>query len=141
MYDMYGTVKKICETQTFPSGFAKRDLVIEEEKDGKWPNIVAFTFKKDAVSKLDDLKVGDRVKITFAVDGREWTDPRTQNVRYFTDLTALRVELQTANPFQGPDGAPPAAPGPSFMPPPPAPSFPSAFPSDAPSVDDEDLPF
>ena len=141
MYDMYGTVKKICETQTFPSGFAKRDLVIEEEKDGKWPNIVAFTFKKDAVSKLDDLKVGDRVKITFAVDGREWTDPRTQNVRYFTDLTALRVELQTANPFQSPAPGAPLDAAQPFPPPAAAPAFPSAFPADAPSVDDEDLPF
>ena len=33
-----------------------------------------------------------RVKVGFAVDGREWTDPKTGKVRYFSDLTALRLE-------------------------------------------------
>ena len=35
---------------------------------------------------------GMRVKIGFAVDGREWTDPKTGKMRYFSDLTALRLE-------------------------------------------------
>ena len=31
-------------------------------------------------------------EVGFAVDGREWTDPKTGKVRYFSDLTALRLE-------------------------------------------------
>ena len=57
----------------------------------KRPNVVAFAFKKDNVAKLDGVKPGMRVKVGFAVDGREWTDPKTGKVRYFSDLTALRL--------------------------------------------------
>ena len=92
MYEFTGKVKSVGELQTFASGFTKRELVVEEEREGNWPNVVAFAFKKDNVSKLDGVRPGMRVKVGFAVDGREWTDPKTGKVRYFSDLTALRLE-------------------------------------------------
>jgi hypothetical protein len=92
MYEFIGKVKVVGELQTFASGFSKRDLVVEEERDGRWPNVVAFAFKKDNAAKLDGIVPGMRVKVGFAVDGREWTDPKTGKVRYFSDLTALRLE-------------------------------------------------
>ena len=92
MYEFTGKVKAVGELQTFASGFTKRDLVVEEERDGRWPNVVAVDFKKDNVAKLDGIAPGLRVKVGFAVDGREWTDPKTGKVRYFSDLTALRLE-------------------------------------------------
>ena len=93
MYEFIGTVKTVGEVQTFASGFQKRELVVEETGNGKWPNVVAFAFKKDNVAKLDGVRSGQRVKVSFAVDGREWTDPKTGKVRYFADLTALRLEV------------------------------------------------
>ncbi len=92
MYEFVGTVKKIGEMQTFGSGFSKRDLVVEEEREGNWPNMVSFAFKKEKAALLDGLTIGGRVKIGFVIDGREWTDPKTGKVRYFSDLTALRLE-------------------------------------------------
>ena len=92
MYEFTGKVKGVGELQTFASGFTKRDLVVEEERAGNWPNVVAFAFKKDNAAKLDGIGPGMRVKVGFAVDGREWTDPKTGKVRYFFDLTALRLE-------------------------------------------------
>ena len=92
MYEFTGKVKVVGELQTFASGFTKRDLVVEEERAGNWPNVVAFAFKKDNAAKLDGIVPGLRVKVGFAVDGREWTDPKTGKVRYFSDLTALRLE-------------------------------------------------
>ena len=92
MYEFTGKVKGVGELQTFASGFTKRDLVVEEERAGNWPNVVAFAFKKDNAAKLDGIVPGMRVKVGFAVDGREWTDPKTGKVRYFSDLTALRLD-------------------------------------------------
>ena len=128
MYEMSGTVKKIGEPQTFASGFSKREVILEEDKDSKWPNVVAFVFKKEGMSKIEGLKAGDRVKVGFAVDGREWTDPKSGTVRYFTDLTGLFVEPLSAAPEA------PAGDGADHLP-----SYPP--PMEGPSVDDEDLPF
>ena len=102
MYEFTGKVKAVGEQQTFASGFSKRELAVEEEREGNWPNVVAFVFKKENATKLEGLVPGMRVKIGFAVDGREWTDPKTGKVRYFSDLTALRLEQLDAS-AQGPE--------------------------------------
>ena len=113
MYEFKGIVKVDGELQKFPSGFEKQDLVVEEDKDGSWSNVVAFTFKKNAISKLAGVSPGDHVKVGFVVNGREWTDPKTGKVRYFSDLTALNLEVdglrvsvpEPANPPNGPSFA------------------------------------
>ena len=92
MHEFTGKVKTVGEVQTFASGFTKRELVVEEERVGNWPNVVAFAFKKEKAALLDGLTPGMRVKVGFAVDGREWTDPKTGKARYFADLAALRLE-------------------------------------------------
>ncbi|MBS7400180.1 MAG: DUF3127 domain-containing protein [Prevotella sp.] len=83
MYEFQGTVKMVGELQKFSSGFEKQDLVVEEDKDGNRSNVVAFTFKKNAISKLAGVTPGAHVKVGFVVDGREWADPKTGKVRYF----------------------------------------------------------
>lgn len=94
IYEYTGVVEKILPTQTFQSGFSKRDIVLTDDIDSnaKWPNHIAFTFKKDAASILEKVQEKQRVKIRFAIDGREWTNPQGQ-VKYFTDLTGLNLEV------------------------------------------------
>ena len=90
IYEYTGVVEKVLQLQTFASGFTKRDVVMTDDvgTESKWPNHIAFTFKKDAASMLDTVREGQRAKIRFAIDGREWTNPQGQ-VKYFTDLTGL----------------------------------------------------
>ena len=94
IYEYTGVVEKVLATQTFASGFSKRDIVLTDDvgAESKWPNHIAFTFKKDAANVLNSVKEGQRVKIRFAIDGREWTNPQGQ-VKYFTDLTGLNLEV------------------------------------------------
>ena len=94
MYEFTGKVKSVGEVQTFASGFTKRELVVEEERKGNRPNVVAFTFKKDNAAKLDGVKPGMRVKVGFAVDGREWTDPKTGKVRFLFISAQLAYGIQ-----------------------------------------------
>ena len=94
IYEYTGVVKKVQPTQTFSSGFTKRELVLTDDIDStsRYPNVIAFTFKKDNCSLLDGVQEGQRAKVRFAIDGREWTNPQGQ-VKYFTDLTALKIEI------------------------------------------------
>jgi len=93
-YTFKGRVAEICEPQTFSSGFSKRELIVTEEGVGQWPNRVTFNFKRDNAEKLKGIGVGESVTVTFALDGREWTDPKTNKVRHFSDLVGLKVERE-----------------------------------------------
>ena len=97
-YDYTGVVEKILEPQTFASGFTKRDLIVTDDvgADARYPQHLPFTFKRDGVNLLNGIKAGDRVKVHFAIDGREWTSPQGQ-VKYFTDLTGLKIEVLNAD--------------------------------------------
>ena len=93
MYEITGTVKRIGELKKFASGFSKRELVIDSGKRDGQENPLSFQFKKENAKFLDGLGCGAKVKITFAIDGREWTDPKTNEVKCFCDLTALKMEV------------------------------------------------
>lgn len=95
IYEYTGVIEKVLDTQTFPSGFSKRDVVLTDDvgEQTKYPNHITFTFKKDAANVLETVKEGQRVKIRFAIDGRVWNDPKTGKDRYFTDLTGLKLEV------------------------------------------------
>ena len=95
IYEYTGVVEKILPMQTFSSGFTKRDVVMTDDLDqqSRYPNHIAFTFKKDNTALLNNVQKGQRAKVRFAIDGRVWQDPKTGKNRYFTDLTALKLEL------------------------------------------------
>ncbi len=98
IYEYTGVVEKILPTQTFAKGFSKRDIVMTDDVGAqtKYPNHIAFTFKKEAAGILESVKEGQRARIRFAIDGREWTNPQGQ-VKYFTDLTGLKLEVLNAD--------------------------------------------
>ncbi|MBD5778322.1 DUF3127 domain-containing protein [Pelagicoccus sp. NFK12] len=84
MYEMVGSVKVIEETQTFSSGFSKREFVITTED--KFPQDVKFEATKEKIEQVDKLKVGDHVKVSFNIRGNEYKG------RYYVNLQAWKIE-------------------------------------------------
>jgi hypothetical protein len=115
-----GKIKLINDTQTFDSGFSKREFVITT--DEQYPQDVKFEVIKDKTSLLDNFSVGDNVDVSFNVRGNEYQG------RYFVNLQAWRINKIN-------EGT--ATPPPADMPPLPT-EEPEGF-----SQDDEtdDLPF
>jgi len=89
--ELQGTLKKIFETQTFQSGFQKREAVILTEE--QYPQPVIIEFLSDKIDLLDKVKEGDKVKIGINIRGREWTNPQGE-VKYFNSITAWRLEKE-----------------------------------------------
>lgn len=83
-FELEGKVKVLMDTQTFASGFSKREFVVEVE-DGKFPQMIKFECVKDKAAQLDNLSVGDAVKVNFDIRGNEYKD------RYYVNLTAWKV--------------------------------------------------
>lgn len=87
-YTYTGTVVHIGDIQEFGSkGFYKRDLVLSNPDD-QYPQKVPFECAKQAADRVTELglEVGDTVKVTFDLRGREY------NGRYFGSIAAWKVE-------------------------------------------------
>jgi hypothetical protein len=84
-----GTLHKKFDSQTFGSGFTKREFVLETEE--QYPQKIKFELIKDGCTKLDEHNEGDKLKVHFNVRGREWTSPQDE-VKYFVSLNAWRIE-------------------------------------------------
>ncbi len=85
LYEMTGTVKLVKETQTFNSGFSKREFVITTEDD-RFPQEVAFACIKDGCALLDGVQAGERLRVSFSIRGREYQG------RYYVNLECYKFE-------------------------------------------------
>jgi len=94
-YEITGTIKVIQETQTFDSGFAKREFVITTED--KYPQDVKLEFVKDKVSELDAYDTGDQVTVAFNIRGNEYKD------RYYVNLSAWKISKAEGAPASAPE--------------------------------------
>ena len=122
-FELTGTLKVLQDTQTFASGFSKREFVIEVP-DGKYPQLIKFGALKDKISILDSVSIGDELTVTFDVRGREY------NGNYYVDLNAWKVNSKSGGGSGGSDA--PSDPPPS--------SFDSSF-DNEPEPSDDDIPF
>lgn len=84
-FELEGTVKVIEDTQTFASGFTKREFVLEVE-DGKFPQSIKFECVKDKTALIDEFQVGDPVKVFFDIRGNEYKG------KYYVNLNAWKLE-------------------------------------------------
>jgi hypothetical protein len=88
--EIEGKVKLIGETQTFGSnGFRKRELVVTT--DEQYPQHIMVEFVQDKCDLLNSYKVGQDVKVSINLRGREWTNPQGE-VKYFNSIQGWRIE-------------------------------------------------
>lgn len=96
--ELQGTVKKIGETQTFASGFQKREMVLLT--DEQYPQPILIEFLSDKIDLLQNVKEGESVKVGINIRGREWTNQQKE-VKYFNSITAWRLEKVSGDAPQG----------------------------------------
>jgi len=88
--EVTGKIKKISETQTFgASGFRKRELVLTT--DEQYPQMLAIEFVQDKCDALNTFQVGQDVKISINLRGREWINPEGE-AKYFNSIQGWRIE-------------------------------------------------
>lgn len=110
--EVQGKIKKIEETKEYGNnGFRKREVIITTEE--QYPQPLAIEFVQDKTDLLNNYSVGQNVKISINLRGREWTNPQGE-VKYFNSIQGWRIEnLQEG---QSADGAPPVPPAEAFEP-------------------------
>ena len=83
-YEVSGKLKVKQDTQTFSSGFEKREFVVTTQE--QYPQEIKLEFVKDKCSLLDNFEVGQDVKVSWNLRGNEY------NGKYYVNLQAWRIE-------------------------------------------------
>lgn len=101
--EVFGRIKLIDETKEFGSnGFRKREVVVTT--DEQYPQHIMIEFTQDKCDILNNFKVGQAVKISINLRGREWVNPQGET-KYFNSIQGWRCEHQQV---QGPQQSQPA---------------------------------
>ena len=88
-----GVVHVVEETKTYgQKGFQKR-LVVLEQDDGRFTNLIPLEFVRDNCSAADDLNVGDDVEVSYKLSGRKWQKDPSSEVKFFLSAEALSFKV------------------------------------------------
>lgn len=83
-FELQGKITLINELQEFPSGFSKREFVLEVQ-DGKYPQAIKFDCIKEKAALLNDVAIGDEITVHFDVRGSE------HKGRHYVNLHAWKL--------------------------------------------------
>lgn len=109
--EIQGRIKMIDETRTYGSnGFRKREVVLTTEE--QYPQDLLIEFVQDKTNLLDAFQVGQQVRISINLRGREWVNPQGET-KYFNSIQGWRIEKLETN--ASPD-MPPMPPEDAFEP-------------------------
>ncbi|GAA4804269.1 DUF3127 domain-containing protein [Litoribaculum gwangyangense] len=110
--EVQGRIKMIGETQTFGNnGFRKREIVVTTEE--QYPQHIMVEFVQDKTDLLNNYQVGQQVKISINLRGREWVNPQGET-KYFNSIQGWRIEALQGE--AGGDNLPPMPPADAFEP-------------------------
>ncbi len=85
MYEAAGKLKWIGTTQSFASGFTKREFVVTTAND-KYPQDLKFEVVKDKCSLLDTFEIDQEVQVNFDIRGNEY------NGKYYVNLACWKLQ-------------------------------------------------
>jgi len=90
--EVTGKIKLIGEIKTFGAkGFRKAELILDVTEKPEYPQFVNLEFTQDNTDLLSKYKVGESVKVSINLGGREWVNPQGE-AKYFNSITAWRIE-------------------------------------------------
>ncbi|PCE62760.1 DUF3127 domain-containing protein [Sediminicola luteus] len=111
--EVQGRIKLVGETKTFGNnGFRKRELVVTTEE--QYPQHIMIEFVQDKCDLLNSYNVGQQVKVSINLRGREWVNPQGET-KYFNSIQGWRIENMEMAQQQAPE-MPPVPPMDAFEP-------------------------
>lgn len=96
--EVTGKIKVISAEQQVSASFKKRELVVTTEE--QYPQSIMIEFVQDKSDLLNNFNVGDNVKVSINLGGREWVNPQGET-KYFNSIKGWRIEkMQSEAPMQ-----------------------------------------
>jgi single-stranded DNA-binding protein len=112
--EVTGKIKGINPEQQVSASFRKRELVVATEE--QYPQFISINFVQDKCDLLNSYNVGEAVKVSINLRGREWVNPQGET-KYFNDIQGWRVErMQAETPAAAPAAMAPMPAAETFAP-------------------------
>jgi hypothetical protein len=102
--EVTGKIKLVNDEQQISASFKKRELVVTT--DEQYPQHIMVEFTQDKCDLLNNYNVGEAVKVSINLRGREWINPQGE-AKYFNSIQGWRIEKLQA---QAPVGNVPPMP-------------------------------
>lgn len=96
MFNITGTLKVKFPEQQVSERFRKRDIVITDNSS-QYPQHITLQLTQDKCGLIDAYNPGDEIRVFFNLRGREWNDPKTNQMKYFNTIEAWKIEGVNAN--------------------------------------------
>jgi len=87
--EVVGKIKVLSNEIQVTDSFKKRELVVTT--DEQYPQHILIEFAQDKCDLLNDVSVGNDVKVSVNLRGREWVNPQGET-KYFNQIQGWRVE-------------------------------------------------
>ena len=87
--EVSGKVKVVGAEQQVSPTFKKRELVVTT--DEQYPQSIMIEFVQDKSDLLNNIAVGENVKVSINLGGREWINPQGET-KYFNSIKGWRIE-------------------------------------------------
>lgn len=84
-----GKIKHIGPELQVSATFKKRELVVTT--DEQYPQHIQVDFLQDKCDLLNDYNVGENVKVSINLAGKEWVNPQGET-KYFNSIKGWRIE-------------------------------------------------
>lgn len=87
--EVVGTVKYKSGDIQVSASFKKSELVVTT--DEQYPQHILIEFAQDKCDLVDPYKIGETVKVSINLRGREWVNPQGET-RYFNQIQGWKIE-------------------------------------------------
>jgi hypothetical protein len=87
--EVNGVIKVIGDVQEVSASYKKRELVVSTSE--QYPQTIAIEFAQDKTALLDFYNIGDAVKVSINLGGREWVNPAGET-KYFNSVKGWKIE-------------------------------------------------
>lgn len=88
--EVVGKIKVVNAEQVVSASFKKRELVVTT--DEQYPQHILIEFAQDKCDLLNKYSVGETVKVSINLRGREWVNPQGET-KYFNQIQGWRIEM------------------------------------------------
>lgn len=105
--EVSGRIKVLGAEQQVSASFKKRELVVTTEE--QYPQHIIIEFTQDKGDLLNNYNVGEMVKVSINLGGREWVNPQGET-KYFNSVRGWRIERIGAETNAVPQQVPPPMP-------------------------------